>query len=487
MKKTLMLASLMLTMATMLVWTSCKKKDSNNNNNGSGSAVALSIQTGAKTIQPDEQLTYTAVYVDANGNTSPANDVTWSVSNSSLGSFTNNVFKPAGSGYGTITATKGSLTAKVSVGVYLPAVFTVVPSAIIWTTGAGDIPLTSVYLGTGSVTGYTYSSSNTEIATVDANGKVSFVGTGECVITVTASGISGNNKVYVPVLVVGMPTASLPVTRITVTPAGNDMFRGDQMTLTAKAYNSSNTEKSVTFTWASDNTAVATVNSSGTVNAIGLGHAVITATSNGIVGQAEINVLPDTTIIVTPFMASLGSNATKQFTATAYAVNHSNKALTTIPMPAGLTWEVPTTGISMFDIATVNSTGLLTMKSSLTVGLSTVVIAHVSSPTIEEGAALITVSDCNCGTTTPGVDHINITSGTTLNLTIGGMPVNVSATAVDASNAPVTGATLSLCSDNTMVASVDASSMVIIPTGPGDAVITVCNGDKQATINVHVN
>jgi hypothetical protein len=477
---------LLLTVATALTWTGCKKK-SDNNNNVSTSAVALSIQTGAKTISPDQSITYSAVLVDASGNTSTASDVSWSVSNN-VGAFTGNIFKPSGSGYGTVTASAvvngTTLTAKVAVGVYLPAVFTVVPSAIIWSTNAGTIDLTSVYLGTGSVSGYTYSSTNTAVASVDNAGKITFNGIGECLITVTANGINENNKVCVPVTVVGMPSTTLPVVRVEVTPAGVDMFRGETSQLSAKAFNSSNAQASPTFTWASDNTGVATVSASGQVTAVGLGKAVVTATASGIVGQAEINVLPDTTIIVTPIMASLGANGTKQFTAQTYVVNKTNKTLSVINPGPALTWEIPTTGLAMFDIATVSTTGLVTMKSSATVGLSTVVLAHAASPTIEPGAALLTVSDCDCGTTTPGVTSISVTSST-MNISMVGGPQTVNATALDASNNPVTTAAIHLCSDNPTVCSVSGNQ--IIPAGPGTAIVTVCNGSVSTTITVTVS
>lgn len=494
MKKTLaILSMLLLTVLSTAFWQSCKKKD---DGGSSSSDAVLMIQTGARSVEPGTPITYSAVVVDAKGNTTPASNVTWSAgtaigTTSSLGSFAGGVFTPAVEGSGTITASATfngkTLTAKVPVGIYLPAVFAVAPSAIIWTTDAGTIPLMPVYLGTGSVSGYTYTSSDATIASVSASGEVSFLKAGECIITVTANGLSGNNKVYIPVLVVGMPTVSLPVVRVAVNPAAAQLFRGEIANFTAKAYNNSNGEVSSTFTWASQDANVATVDATGKVTAVALGKTLITATTNGISGQAEVEVLPDTTIIVTPFMGSISAGGSKQFTAKAYAVIHSTKSLTEITMPAGLTWEIPTTGIPIFDIASVNSTGVVTMNSSATVGLSTVVIAHVSSPTIDPGAAMIMVSDCNCGTTTPGVDHIKISGSTTLNVSLTAGPFTIAAAAVDASNNPVSGATINLCSDNITACSVDITTpLTLVPSGLGTAIITVCNGDVSTTITVNV-
>ena len=485
MKKLAIAATVLLTSISSLMWQSCKKES--NNSGGSGDAV-LSITTGARSIEPGKTVSYEAVVVDTKGNVTPATSVSWSVSNS-LGSFSGGVFTPSTSGNGTVTASAvvngKTLTAQVPVGVYLPAVFAVLPSAIIWSTNAGTIQLQPVYLGTGTVSSYSYSSSNSSVASVDASGNISFNASGECLITVTANGLSENNKVYVPVLVIGMPTVSLPVVRVSVNPSGKELFRTETATFTAKAYNSSNAEVSgTTFTWTSQDPGVASVDATGKVTAISLGKTIITATASGITGQAEVDVLPDSLILVTPLMASIAPGGTKQFNAQAYSVNHSSHALTAISMPAGLTWEIPTTGIPIFDIASVSSTGLVTMNTSATFGLSTVVVAHVSSPTIDAGVALLMVSDCNCGTTTPGVDHIIVATGSTLTAPITGGPVTVNAQAVDASNNPVSGATINLCSDNISVCTVSGDS--IVPVGPGTAIVTVCNGGVSTTITVTV-
>jgi hypothetical protein len=218
-----------------------------------------------------------------------------------------------------------------------------------------------------------------------------------------------------------------------------------------------------------------------------LGSTVITATADGITGQAEVQVLPDTTIIVTPFSASISPDGYKQFTATAYKVDHSTLGVSAITMPAGLTWEMPYTG-GFFDIATVDNNGLVHMKAtSTTPFLSTFVMASVASPTIEPGVGLVMVSDCNCGTTTPGVDHISVAGPTTLNVSLLSGPVTVNATAVNASNSPVSGATLTFCSDNIAVCAVDPTTPgVLVPTSPGTAIITICNGGVQTTITVNV-
>lgn len=491
MKKTLtILGLLLLTATTTTLWQSCKKSSSNSTS--SSGVVALSIQTGAQTILPGGSLPYSAVLVDKSGKTSTPSSITWSIASvggSSIGSFSGSTFTATGTGYGTITASTTvngtTLTASVPVGIYAPTVFAVVPSAVIWTTGAGTIPLTPVYIGTGT-TSYGYTSSDATIASVDASGVITFNKTGSCVITVTASGLMGNPSVQVPVLVVGMPSVSLPVVRVAVNPAAAQIFRNENTTLTATAYDGSGAQVSGSATWAVQDASIASVDQSGKVTGLSLGKTVVTATISGITGQAEVDVLPDTAIIVTPFWASLAPSATKQFTATTYKVNHSDKSLSIITPNPTLNWTIPTYGIPVFDIATVSSTGLVTMKSTATLGLATFVMAAASSPTIEPGVAMLSVSDCNCGTTTPGVTHIGLTSPTTVNLSLMTNPTaNIIAAALDATNTPVTGATLTYCTDNMAACAVDASG-TITATGPGSAIVTICNGGVSTTITVNV-
>jgi hypothetical protein len=490
-KSMFLLVSAMLFGATA-AWVGCKKESNSNNSSNASSNYVLSISTGAQTIEPGGTIAYKAVLVDKNGNTSTPANVSWSVSGSggaSIGSFGGGVFTSTGTGSGTITASASingsTVTATVPVGVYAPTLFTVVPSAVIWSTNAGTIPLTPVYIGT-STTSYTYTSSDASIASVDGSGTITFNKVGSCNITVTASGLPGSPVVTVPVMVVGVPSVPLPVVRVAVNPVATQLFRGDATTLTAKAYNGSGAEVSGTATWAVQEPDVATVDQNGRVTALNLGQTVITATINGITGQAEIDVLPDTTIILTPMWVSIAAGATKQFTATTYKVNRSDKSLSVITPNPPLTWTVPTYGISLFDIATVSSTGLVTMRSSATPGLSSIVMAEASSPSVQPGVSMITVSLCDCGTTTPGVTQIRVTSPTTISLSVTSNPTAaIAAQAVDASDNPVSGATLNYCSDAMTVCAVDDSGN-LVAASPGTAIITICNGGVQTTITVNV-
>jgi uncharacterized protein YjdB len=480
--------------AISLAWYGCSKSSSNSN--GTSGAVALTIQTSGRSVAPGTSIPFTAVLVDSKGNTSTPTNVTWSAAGSSgtaVGSFNGNVFTATNLGYGTVTAScvvnGTTLTASTVIGVASPGIFVVGPSAIIWTVGAGAIPLTPVYLGTGSTT-YSYSSSDATIASVDNMGMVTCNKVGECVINVKADGLTGTPTVQVPVLVIGAPSVTLPVSRISVTPNSNQIFKGETATLTAKAYDMNGTSVSATFNWSVDDATVATVDQTGKVTALKLGNTMVTATASGVTGQAEINVLPDTTVIVTPFWSTIAAGGTQQFTDTVYTVNHATRKLTPISGFSGVTWSIPTYGEplvdSLFGAATVNSSGLVSVKSSATPGISTFVLATTSSPSIGAGVGMITVAiggACNCGTLTAGVTGITGVPASAVNLNMSGFP-NGNTYQINAQT-NITGAPLTYCSNSTTVCSVDASGMVTA-ISPGTATITVCNGTVSVNFTVNV-
>ena len=142
----------------------------------------------------------------------------------------------------------------------------------------------------------------------------------------------------------------------------------------------------------------------------------------------------------------------------------------------------------MFDIATVNSSGLVTMKDDAMAGMMTYVVAYdVTNPNIGGASAIIAAvaDDCDCGTGNPSVDHITVNS-TSVNLNMMGISsFQINATAYDASNNPVT-VDLVYCSSNIMAASVDSDGF-IMGAGEGEAIIKVCNGSVFTEITVNVS
>ena len=121
--------------------------------------------------------------------------------------------------------------------------------------------------------------SNEKVATVDDNGKVTAVGSGEAKITATAGGKYASCTVKVTVLVTG----------ITLDKSELSMRVGDNpVTLVAKVTPEGATDKTVT--WRSSNEKVATVDANGKVTSVGNGTATITATAGGKTATCKLSV-----------------------------------------------------------------------------------------------------------------------------------------------------------------------------------------------------
>ncbi len=81
------------------------------------------------------------------------------------------------------------------------------------------------------------------------------------------------------------------VTEVAVTPLAAAIMVGETQQFSAVAKDGDgNTVSSVTVTWASSNTDVATVSGSGLVTAVAAGQAAVTATIEGVAGSAAVTV-----------------------------------------------------------------------------------------------------------------------------------------------------------------------------------------------------
>jgi uncharacterized protein YjdB len=124
--------------------------------------------------------------------------------------------------------------------------------------------------------GVLWTSSDTSIATVDSSGLVSSVAEGSCTITATSE---SNSAVAGTCVVTVVPGAAI-IGSVVVTPSSVEIYKGDTYQLTAKVYDTDNNELTdETVTWASSNTSVATVDSTGKVTSVAIGNCTITATS----------------------------------------------------------------------------------------------------------------------------------------------------------------------------------------------------------------
>ena len=133
--------------------------------------------------------------------------------------------------------------------------------------------------------------------------------------------------------------------------------------------------------WSSSNLAVAAVSTSGLATAVAVGNAVITATSNGKSGRADVTVVPTPVnrLLVTPSTASVASGSTQTFTATAYDADGS------IVATPSVSWTSSNTGV-----ATVSASGV---ASGVAGGLATI-SARSSDKTASATLAVVSAASC---------------------------------------------------------------------------------------------
>lgn len=187
----------------------------------------------------------------------------------------------------------------------------------------------------------TWESSDSRVATVDENGKVTAVKAGNATITVTTE-----DGKYTATCTVKVSPAPVAANGVTLTPDKTTLNVGEKQTLTATVLPADATNKNVT--WVSSDTSVATVEN-GVVTAIGKGTATITVTTadGGYTATCEVTVkLPVSAVTLNETSTALVVGNTKQLTATVAPANADDSAVT---------WKSGNT-----NVATVDQTGKVT-------------------------------------------------------------------------------------------------------------------------------
>ena len=201
-------------------------------------------------------------------------DVAWSSDNENVAKVENGKVTAVGAGSTTIKATVDGKSAECSVTVNAPATVPVTgvslnKTELTLTEGNSETLTATVEPSDAANKNVTWTSSNTSVATVDTNGKVTAVGAGEATITVTTADGGFTDTCEV--------TVKVPVTGVTLDKTSLSLEVGDTAQLSATVQPEEATNKAVT--WTSSNTGVATVDTNGKVTAVGAGTAQITVTT----------------------------------------------------------------------------------------------------------------------------------------------------------------------------------------------------------------
>ncbi len=194
-----------------------------------------------------------------------------------------------------------------------------------------------------------WSSSNTSVATVSSAGVVTAVAVGSAQITATSEGVAGSAGISV----VAPPPVAVATVSVSLASGSLNVGQTTQATATTRDANN-NILTGRVIAWSSSNTAVATVNGSGLVTAVGAGNAQITATSETKSGSAGLTVAapaPAAVASVSVSLASSSLNPGSTTQATAVTRDASNNILT----GRVIAWTSSNTAV-----ATVNGSGVVT-------------------------------------------------------------------------------------------------------------------------------
>ncbi len=300
----------------------------------------------------------------------------------------------------------------------------------------------------------TWESSNANIASVDATGKVTAKAAGTAMITVkTANGKTDTCTVTV--------TAKQP-TGVTLNKTTLSLDKGASETLTATIAPADVDADQKALTWSSSDANIASVDNNGTVTAKATGTATITVkTVNGKTAACTVTVIGGvqpvkvTSVTLDKASLSLTVGKSQQLTATIAPANATNK---------GLSWKSNDT-----KIAEVDAAGKVTAKKA---GTATITVTSADGPTatckVTVKAAAIAVKKVSIGKT---------------KLTLGVKEKFALKATVSPSNA--TSKKVTWKSDKKSVATV-SSKGVVTAKKAGTAKVTATAGGKKATCKITV-
>ena len=300
----------------------------------------------------------------------------------------------------------------------------------------------------------TWKSDKPEIATVDANGKVTAVKVGEATITVTTE--DGGKTATCMVTV---NETSVAVTGVTLNKTALTLNIGANETLSATVAPADATNQKVT--WKSDKPEIATVDANGKVTGVKAGEATITVTTEdgGKTATCKVTVKPNLVSEITLAALAIYVGESKAVTATVKPDDATNKALT---------WTS-----SDETVATVDATGKVTGKK---IGTATITATAQDGSGVSGSCTVTVLSAVKTVTVTPA------------NLTLGKNKSYTLTVTVDAQPGTDTGVTWT--SSDTTIATVDATGKVTATDKVGTVTITAtskADPAKKGTCTIKVS
>jgi hypothetical protein len=350
--------------------------------------------------------------------------VTWTSSNTAVATVTaGGLASGVSTGTSNIRATLGSVVSPADTLTVTPPTLVLIAltpaNPTITKGGTQQFTATGTYSDTSTqniTNSVTWASSNTSVATIAAGGLATGVGTGTSNITAALGSIVS-------------PADQLTVTpatlvSIAVTPANPSIAAGtiQQFTATGTYSDTSTRNLTTSVTWASSNSAVATIAAGGLATGAGTGTSNITATLGSVVSPVDMLTVTTATLVsiaVGPAGSSIAKGLTQQFAAMGTYSDTSTQNITT-----SVTWASSSPAVATIaagGLATGVGTGttnvtatmgsIVSPADTLTVTAATLVSIAVtpSNPSIAAGT---TQQFTATGTYTDGSVH-NVTCTTT--------------------------------------------------------------------------
>ena len=284
----------------------------------------------------------------------------------------------------------------------------------------------------------TYSSSDSSVASVDANGVVTALRAGKATVTATAaSGRKDSIRV----------TVTQPVTSIALSMSEATVDKGYRISLAADVLPADATNKKLT--WTSSDKKIATVDSRGRVTGRKAGTCIVTATAkSGVAVSCQITVTqPVTKVSIEPSRKTIGRNSTYELAPVIRPDDATNKTLF-------YTSSHP-------HIASVDEKGVVT---ALADGQATITATSASG---KKDTIRITVESKAVESLTLSSYYLTLAPGSTGQLAASTVPADASERRVR------------FHSDNPAVVTVSESGQ-LTAVGPGSANVTAVSADNSA-------
>jgi uncharacterized protein YjdB len=367
--------------------------------------VSIAVTPGNPTVPVNTTQQLAATGTNNDASTCDITDlVNWSsstIANATVSA--GGLVKGVAAGSATITATLGSVTGSTSVTVTAPSItsISVTPDDMTLAIGVGEQYIASAIYSDGSiqdlVTGVTWTSSNTSVATVDSDGLATTLTAGTTTITATVGTFTDTSVITV---------VPAHLQSITLTPTNVTLAGGTQQQFTATGnFDDGSTQVLTSALWSSSATSVLTLDANGLGVAVGPGTSTVNVVSGTVSASTSVTVTTATlvSLAIAPPNSSMPNNATKQFAATGTFSDNSTQDVT-----QSVLWSSSTPSV-----ATITNLGLVTSLSTGTTTI-TAMLGAVNNSTS------LTVSNVKLLSITISPANAHVQKGTSLKFTATG-------------------------------------------------------------------